>query len=156
MLHATHLISAVDSHTGGEPTRVITAGLPVLPGATMADKRAYLRKRLDHLRTALAREPRGHEAMVLAFLTPPVTPERGRLPGDVRAREHRGRDGAGGAVDGGGGGAVDDGVAGYAGRGGGVSGAGGEGAGSAYITGLSQFVLDPEDPLVHGAAHGCQ
>jgi len=74
MLHTTHLISAVDSHTGGEPTRVITAGLPLLVGATMADKRAYLRDTLDPLRTALAREPRGHEAMVLAYLTPPVTP----------------------------------------------------------------------------------
>src|SRR5262245_39977910 len=73
MLHTTHLISAVDSHTAGEPTRVITAGLPQLPGTTMVEKRAYLKEHLDHLRTALAREPRGHEAMVLAFLTPPVT-----------------------------------------------------------------------------------
>src|SRR5262245_16271325 len=74
MLRTTHLISAVDSHTAGEPTRVITAGLPRIVGATMAEKRAYLRAELDHLRTALAREPRGHEAMVLAYLTPPVTP----------------------------------------------------------------------------------
>lgn len=40
----------------------------------MVDKRAWLRDHVDHLRTALVHEPRGHDAIVLAFLTPPVSP----------------------------------------------------------------------------------
>lgn len=68
-----NLISAVDSHTAGEPTRIVTGGIPPVPGATMIDKRAYLRDRLDHLRGGLVHEPRGHDAIVLAYLTPPVS-----------------------------------------------------------------------------------
>jgi proline racemase len=70
---ASRLVHAVDSHTAGEPTRVITGGIPPIPGATMADKRAHLAAHFDDLREALVAEPRGHEAMVLAFLTPPVS-----------------------------------------------------------------------------------
>ncbi len=69
-----NLITAVDSHTAGEPTRILTGGIPPIPGATMIDKRAYLRDHLDHLRTGLVHEPRGHDAIVLAYLTPPVSP----------------------------------------------------------------------------------
>ncbi|MEZ5966121.1 MAG: proline racemase family protein [Planctomycetota bacterium] len=65
------MITAVDSHTAGEPTRIVTAGIPPVPGATMAHKRAWLRDHLDHLRCGLVHEPRGHDAIVLAFLTPP-------------------------------------------------------------------------------------
>lgn len=64
-------IPAIDSHTAGEPTRIVTGGLPAVPGGTMADKRAWLRDNLDHLRTALVLEPRGHDAVVLAYLLPP-------------------------------------------------------------------------------------
>ena len=66
-------IKAIDSHTEGEPTRVVTEGLPDVPGATMLEKREWLRQNLDHLRTALIREPRGHDALVMAYLLPPVT-----------------------------------------------------------------------------------
>jgi proline racemase len=66
-------IKAIDSHTEGEPTRVVTAGLPEVPGDTMLEKREWLRKNLDHVRTALIHEPRGHDAMVMAYLLPPVT-----------------------------------------------------------------------------------
>ncbi len=69
-----NLITAVDSHTAGEPTRLVTGGIPPVPGATMVAKRAWLRDHADHLRTALVHEPRGHDAIVLAFLTPPVSP----------------------------------------------------------------------------------
>lgn len=66
------VISAVDSHTVGQPTRVITGGIPHLPGRTMAEKRDYFRARFDYLRTALMLEPRGHNNMYGAVLTAPT------------------------------------------------------------------------------------
>ncbi|GAA1789137.1 proline racemase family protein [Luedemannella flava] len=66
---------AVDSHTEGMPTRVITGGVGVIPGATMADKRVHLMTELDHLRTLLMFEPRGHSAMSGAILQPPTRPD---------------------------------------------------------------------------------
>jgi proline racemase len=75
MLQFSQVIQAVDSHTAGEPTRIVTGGLPPIPGATMAEKRANLQKSFDHLRRALVLEPRGHDAIVLAYLLPPCRPE---------------------------------------------------------------------------------
>lgn len=72
MARFSHVISAIDTHTGGEPTRIVLSGLPHLPGATMAEKRRYLKERLDHFRTLLMREPRGHRDMLGAVLTPPT------------------------------------------------------------------------------------
>ena len=66
-------LRAIDSHTEGEPTRVVTDGLPEVPGKTMLQKREWLRENLDQVRTALIREPRGHDALVMAYLLPPVT-----------------------------------------------------------------------------------
>jgi 4-hydroxyproline epimerase len=63
----------VDSHTEGEPTRVVIDGWPAPAGADMAQRREDLRERFDDLRAAVVREPRGHEAMVGALLTDPVT-----------------------------------------------------------------------------------
>ena len=74
MLQFSQVIQAVDSHTAGEPTRIVTGGLPPIPGATMADKRRALQESYDHLRRALVLEPRGHDAIVLAYLLPPCTP----------------------------------------------------------------------------------
>jgi proline racemase len=68
-------VEAVDSHTAGEPTRIVTGGLPEIPGDSMAAKRTWLRDNLDWLRTALVLEPRGHDAIVLAYLIPPVSEE---------------------------------------------------------------------------------
>lgn len=65
-------VEAIDSHTAGEPTRIVTGGLPEIPGAAMTDKRSWLRDNLDWLRTALVLEPRGHDAIVLAYVLPPV------------------------------------------------------------------------------------
>jgi proline racemase len=62
--------AAVDSHTEGMPTRVITSGVGVLPGATMAEKRTYLMRECDNLRTLLMYEPRGHASMSGAILQP--------------------------------------------------------------------------------------
>lgn len=67
-------IRVVDSHTEGEPTRVVVAGWPAPAGRTMAERRDDLRARFDHLRSGLVLEPRGHEAVVGALLTPPVEP----------------------------------------------------------------------------------
>src|SRR5512142_1860941 len=57
------------------PTRVITGGVGVIPGATMADRRAYFLAHLDHIRTLLMYEPRGHAAMSGAILQPPTRPD---------------------------------------------------------------------------------
>jgi 4-hydroxyproline epimerase len=65
-------IDVVDSHTEGEPTRVVVAGWPQPQGSTMAERRAFLLREQDHLRRAVVCEPRGHDAVVGALLTPPV------------------------------------------------------------------------------------
>ena len=72
MLQFSQMIQAVDSHTAAEPTRVVTGGLPMVRGETMAAKREELRVHHDALRRALVLEPRGHDAIVLAFLLPPT------------------------------------------------------------------------------------
>lgn len=63
-------IATLDMHTGGEPLRVITAGLPPIEGRTVLDKRRFFRERYDHLRTGLMWEPRGHADMYGAVVTP--------------------------------------------------------------------------------------
>jgi proline racemase len=74
-MRASRYFSAVDSHTEGMPTRVITSGLGVVPGASMQERRLYFEDHLDHLRLMLMREPRGHSAMSGAFLQPPTRPD---------------------------------------------------------------------------------
>jgi proline racemase len=66
-----HVIGTVDAHTGGEPVRVILSGLPPIPGSTMAKKKMYLKNHLDHFRTLLMQEPRGHNDMFGVIITPP-------------------------------------------------------------------------------------
>jgi trans-L-3-hydroxyproline dehydratase len=66
-------ITTIDAHTAGEPLRVITSGLPELPGETILAKRRYAREHLDYLRTALMWEPRGHADMYGCIVTEPVT-----------------------------------------------------------------------------------
>jgi proline racemase len=68
-------IRAVDSHTEGEPTRVVVEGWPTLTGRTMAERRDALVQQHDQLRSAVVCEPRGHDAMVGALLTPPEHPD---------------------------------------------------------------------------------
>jgi proline racemase len=74
-MRAARVFAAVDSHTEGMPTRVITGGLGVLPGASMRERRLYFERHLDDLRLLLMREPRGHGAMSGAFLQPPTRPD---------------------------------------------------------------------------------
>ncbi len=68
-------IHAIDSHTMGEPTRIITSGIPKIPGKTIADKKEYLEKNLDYIRTAVMNEPRGHNDMFGSILMEPVSEE---------------------------------------------------------------------------------
>ncbi|MFC1437494.1 proline racemase family protein [Streptacidiphilus sp. N1-10] len=69
------VLHAVDSHTEGMPTRVVTGGVGTVPGATMNERRIHLRDHLDHIRPFLMNEPRGHSAMSGAILQPPTRPD---------------------------------------------------------------------------------
>ncbi|WP_411139574.1 proline racemase family protein [Streptomyces sp. x-80] len=74
-MRSNRIFHAVDSHTEGMPTRVITGGVGVIPGDTMSARRRYFIDHLDHLRTFLMNEPRGHSAMSGAILQPPTRPD---------------------------------------------------------------------------------
>ncbi|WP_279581823.1 proline racemase family protein [Fodinicola feengrottensis] len=74
-MRSDRVLHAVDSHTEGMPTRVITGGVPVIPGDTMFDRRRYFLENLDHIRKFLMNEPRGHAAMSGAILQPPTRPD---------------------------------------------------------------------------------
>jgi trans-L-3-hydroxyproline dehydratase len=65
----------IDAHTEGEPLRVVIDGFPELSGDTILAKRRFAQENLDHFRTALIWEPRGHADMYGCILTPPVSPE---------------------------------------------------------------------------------
>lgn len=67
------MITAVDAHTAGMPMRVVTGGVPPIPGKTIPDKVRYFRETLDDLRRFLVLEPRGHPWMFAAVLTEPTT-----------------------------------------------------------------------------------
>jgi len=64
-------IQFVDSHTGGEPTRVVIAGGPDLGSGTLVEKRNLFRENFNHLRAAMVNEPRGNDVIVGALLCPP-------------------------------------------------------------------------------------
>ncbi|HJS51456.1 MAG TPA: 4-hydroxyproline epimerase [Pyrinomonadaceae bacterium] len=65
-------LRAIDSHTGGEPTRVVIDGFPDLGNGSMAERLEKFRGEYDHLRSAIVCEPRGHNAIVGAILREPV------------------------------------------------------------------------------------
>jgi len=71
-MRSKKLYTAVDSHTEGMPTRVVTGGVGVIPGSTMNERRLYFIENLDHIRRLLVNEPRGHAAMSGAILQPPT------------------------------------------------------------------------------------
>lgn len=74
-MRSSRVFHAVDSHTEGMPTRVVTGGVGVIPGATMFDRRRHFVQHLDHVRKFLMNEPRGHAAMSGAILQPPTRPD---------------------------------------------------------------------------------
>lgn len=71
----TTVLTSIDAHAAGEPLRIITGGLPPLPGTTILEKRRYMQDHLDYIRRALMWEPRGHVNMYGCILTPAVTSE---------------------------------------------------------------------------------
>jgi proline racemase len=72
---ASRVFAAIDSHTEGMPTRVVTGGVAPIPGATMLERKLHFERHMDELRQLLMREPRGHGAMSGAILQPPLRPE---------------------------------------------------------------------------------
>ena len=71
-MKAQKIISTIDSHTAGERTRMVSGGLPNIPGVTMPDKREYFTKHHDSVRKALTLEPRGDAEIIVAVITDPV------------------------------------------------------------------------------------
>ncbi len=74
-MKSNHHIFTVESHTMGEPLRLIVGGFPKILGKTMQERKAYFIDHYDHLHRALIQEPRGHGNMYGALLTPPCNPD---------------------------------------------------------------------------------
>ena len=74
-MRTARYFSAVDSHTEGMPTRVITGGVPALPGETMLERKLRFEADQDDVRRLLMQEPRGHGAMSGAILQPATRPD---------------------------------------------------------------------------------
>jgi trans-L-3-hydroxyproline dehydratase len=68
------VVTTIDAHAAGEPLRIITGGLPDIPGQSILQRRRWMRDHLDHLRRALMWEPRGHRDMYGCVVLPPATP----------------------------------------------------------------------------------
>jgi proline racemase len=71
----SRLVSAVDAHTEGMYARVVTGGVPVVPGKTMVEKWLWAQKNLDTLRAMLMFEPRGNSIQSGSIITAPASPE---------------------------------------------------------------------------------
>ena len=67
-------IEVIDSHTGGEPTRLVTRGFPDLGNGSMAERKQLLASQHDQWRAASVLEPRGSDVLVGALLCEPVDP----------------------------------------------------------------------------------
>src|SRR5271170_8395316 len=74
MFDAVERIHVVDSHTGGEPTRVIVSGGPDLGSGPIQERLERFRDHFDHIRSAVVNEPRGNDAIVGALLCEPHDP----------------------------------------------------------------------------------
>ena len=71
-MNSSSKISIIDSHTGGEPTRVVLSGMPDLGIGTLAERVALFREKYDSFRSAVVNEPRGSDVVVGALLVPPT------------------------------------------------------------------------------------
>jgi 4-hydroxyproline epimerase len=67
-------VRVIDSHTGGEPTRLIVSGGPDLGSGSLADRLQCFRTNHDRFRSAVVNEPRGSDVMVGGLLADPVDP----------------------------------------------------------------------------------
>lgn len=75
LAHTAQRVKFIDSHTAGEPTRVVLDGFPELPGATLAEQRQALARDFDTWRSLVNNEPRGNDVLVSALLLPPRAPD---------------------------------------------------------------------------------
>jgi proline racemase/trans-L-3-hydroxyproline dehydratase len=75
LLRARDSIICIDSHTGGEPTRLVVGGLPAIRGDDITEKSKFFEENYDYLRTTLTAEPRAHKAVHAFILCPPSTHE---------------------------------------------------------------------------------
>ena len=67
-------LQVIDSHTGGEPTRIVVGGGPQLGKGPLAERRERLQREFDRYRSAAVNEPRGSDVIVGALLVEPVDP----------------------------------------------------------------------------------
>src|SRR5215472_11525663 len=74
MSEVVQRVKIIDSHTAGEPTRVVIAGGPDLGSDSMAERLKVFRERFDWFRSVVVNEPRGSDAVVGALLCKPVDP----------------------------------------------------------------------------------
>ena len=70
-MQISRVFSTIDANAAGEPLRIITAGVPTLPGDTILERRQYMLDHHDDIRRVLLFEPRGHADMYGGFVTPP-------------------------------------------------------------------------------------
>jgi len=73
-MRASRMITSVEVHAEGEPGRVITGGLPPVPGRTVFEKMQWMAAEGDHIRKLMLREPRGHPALCCNALVEPCDP----------------------------------------------------------------------------------
>ena len=73
-MRASRMITAVEAHAEGEPGRVITGGLPNLPGHSVFEKMQWMQAHADDIRLLMLREPRGQPALCCNVLVPPCDP----------------------------------------------------------------------------------
>jgi proline racemase len=73
-MRSDRVLATTDFHTAGIGMRLLTGGLGRLPGASIAEKRRWFQEHLDHVRTGLCLEPRGHRSLLIAVMTEAVTP----------------------------------------------------------------------------------
>ncbi len=73
-MRSTLLLNAVEAHAEGEPGRVITGGLPDIPGSSVFEKMQWMEANADHIRTLILREPRGYPGLCANILVPPCDP----------------------------------------------------------------------------------
>ena len=73
-MRASRMISAVEAHAEGEPGRVITGGMPHMPGNTVFERMQWMQEHADDIRLMMLREPRGHPALCCNVIVPPCDP----------------------------------------------------------------------------------
>ena len=73
-MQTSRMITAVEAHAEGEPGRVITGGMPHMPGKTVFEKMQWMQEHADDIRLMMLREPRGHPALCCNVLVPPCDP----------------------------------------------------------------------------------